>query len=383
MERLRRRAPGQVADGLLAAGVAVFALLEVFTFNAVGGSHTVTAIVAVAAAAALPLRRRAPLAVAVWVAALLGLPALIGHPADSFSLFVVSLLVAYAVGADAAHPASVASGICALVGGSFLATVMNHGRFADYAYSAVLYTLAAADGRIVRRQTSRVTAAEGLVSRLDRAQEETVQRALSDERGRIAREMHDVISHSVSLMVIQAGAAEASLGREPESVSSALATIQDVGSEAVTELRRLLGVLRDGSDAELLTPQPSVRRIAELIETNRAAGLTIEVHLSGDDRRLPPGVDAAAYRIVQEALTNVRKHAPGSRVVVTIAFKRAELQVAIEDDGPGLGDDVGLGHGLVGMKERAEIYGGRLVLGASPSGGLCLTAALPITEAAR
>lgn len=379
---MRSSLRGHGIDSLAAATLAGFAAVEAFVFHATPGPETTAVVVAVLGASALPWRRRAPVPVAAWVGALLAVPPLLDHPADSFTLFVVALLVAYSVGANSTRLVDVGVGLGLLTGGSFIATSVAHGRFADYCFSAVLYGLAVTDGQVVQRHAKRAAAAAGLASRLDQIHESQMREALSEERSRIAREMHDVISHSVSLMVIQAGAAEATLASRPAEAQSALSTIQDVGTEAVSELGRLLGVLRHGTLPSSLAPQPGIQQLARLAEASRAAGLDVDVRTVGVERRLPPGVDVAAYRIVQEALTNVRKHAPGSSVTVTVRYGQSDLDVAIDDNGPGLDGQPGVGHGLIGMKERAAIYGGRLTLQPSASGGLSVRVVLPLAGSA-
>jgi signal transduction histidine kinase len=202
--------------------------------------------------------------------------------------------------------------------------------------------------------------------------------AVAEERARIAREMHDSVAHSVSVMVLQAGAAEQVLAVSPDRARESLQTIQDIGREAIVELRRMLGLLRDPVEDASLAPQPSVGRLDTLFGQVRAAGLPVELTIEGQPRRLPPGVDRSAYRIVQEGLTNALKHAGPAHASVTLRYGDRALELEVLDDGRGATDANGGGFGLIGMRERAALYGGELDAGARPGGGYALRARLPL-----
>jgi signal transduction histidine kinase len=200
--------------------------------------------------------------------------------------------------------------------------------------------------------------------------------AVADERSRIARELHDIISHTVSVIGLQAGAAERMLDRDPERARQPLQSIQERARESVLELRRLFGILRDGEERAELTPQPRLAQLGLLLEQVHAAGLDIDLHVEGVPRPLPPGVELSAYRIVQEALTNVLKHAQASRADVLLRYGDRALELEITDDGSGALANGG-GHGLIGMRERATLYGGTLTAGRQSNGGFVVTAQLP------
>jgi signal transduction histidine kinase len=214
---------------------------------------------------------------------------------------------------------------------------------------------------------------------LEREQELAARVAVADERSRIARELHDVVAHSVSLMVIQAGAARRLVGRQPDGAADTLQTVEDGGREALRELRRMLGLLtaRDGDEPG--GDQPGLDQVPALAERMRAAGLPVDLRIEGPRRELSPGLDLAAYRIVQEALTNVLKHARGARTDVLVQFSDGELRLEVVDaGGQAAADATGAGRGLVGMRERAAAYGGVLEAAPRPGGGFAVRARLPL-----
>jgi len=227
----------------------------------------------------------------------------------------------------------------------------------------------------------------GLEERAARAERESdahAQVAAAAERARIARELHDVVAHNVSVMVVQADGAAFALERSPEQARQALTAISRTGRQALAEMRSLLGVLRSASDAEAdLAPQPGVEQLTRLLEQARAAGLPVSFTVEGVPRPLRTGAALAAYRIVQESLTNARKHGgPTVTAAVTLRFCDDQLEITVADDGRGRaaggsGAD-GRGHGLIGMRERVEVYGGTVTAGPRPGSGWRVTATLPL-----
>jgi signal transduction histidine kinase len=203
--------------------------------------------------------------------------------------------------------------------------------------------------------------------------------AVAEERARIARELHDVVAHGVSVIAVQADAAEAALQQDPARAEAPLRTIRGTATGALGEMRRMLDVLRPGDEGTEHAPQPGLAQLPALLEHARAAGVYVELRVQGEPRDLPPSLDLTAYRIVQEALTNARKHAPGSPASVQVTWGPEELTLEIRDRGPGRsnGADSG-GHGLVGMEERVRIHGGRLHTGTAPGGGFEVVVALPV-----
>ena len=214
---------------------------------------------------------------------------------------------------------------------------------------------------------------------LERERELNVRIARADERQSIARELHDVVAHSVSVMVVQAGAARTMLNRQPEQSADALRAVESSGREALSELRHLLGLLTDTEAGPALAPQPGLSQLDELVDRVRGAGLEVDLRREGTPRVLPPGLDLTAYRIVQEALTNALKYASGAHTEVRLEFEEHELRLQIVDTGgTRLNGADGAGRGLVGMRERVMMYGGEVEAGQRPEGGFRVRAWLPL-----
>ena len=236
-------------------------------------------------------------------------------------------------------------------------------------------------GRTIRNQTMLARELAEKAERAAHARDEEERRAIAIERSRIARELHDVLAHNLSVMVVQASAARRIVDRQPDKAVEVAALIQRTGREALAEIRHLFGAVRRG-DGEDLSGPPSIARVDGLARRARAAGLGVELRVVGDPVALPAGIDLTAYRIVQEALTNALKHAGSARASVTVSYEPNEVVLSIEDDGEGsregfeLGDSGG-GHGLVGMRERAALYGGLVQAGRRRGGGFAVHARLP------
>ncbi len=237
-----------------------------------------------------------------------------------------------------------------------------------------------AAGALIRQRRVLIDELRATSDELAHTRERYAALAVETERARIARELHDVVAHSVSVMVVQAGAAERMVTIDPDRAQKALGSIQDTGRQALQELRRVLGVLRLDEDDATTAPQPGLADVDELADNVRRAGVTVDVERSGTVRRLPAGVELAAYRILQEALTNVIKHAQASRASVGMRYGTNWLDLTVADDGPGSRGAVvpGAGQGLIGMTERAELYGGRLTAGPDPHGGYRVEAHLNV-----
>jgi signal transduction histidine kinase len=250
-------------------------------------------------------------------------------------------------------------------------------------FVAAVYSIFAAAwalGDNLRTRRAYLAELEARAERLEREQEETARRAVAEEQARIARELHDVISHNVSVMVIQAAAGGDVFATRPDRAREALGSIESTGRDALVELRRLLGVVRPASDDDVgagFEPQPGLARLPELIEHVTAAGLSVELTVAGEPRGLPAGVDLSAYRIVQEALTNTLKHAHAANARVMIRYADASLELEVIDDGSSAGI-AGRGRGIIGMHERTALLGGELSAGPRPSGGFGVRATMPL-----
>jgi signal transduction histidine kinase len=203
--------------------------------------------------------------------------------------------------------------------------------------------------------------------------------AVTEERARMARELHDVVAHAMSVMVVQAGAARTTLAKDPAAAEEAIRRIEETGRSALGEMRRLVALLRPEDD-ETLAPQPSLARIDDLLEGVRRAGLPVEVLVEGSPHDLAPGIDLTAYRVVQEGLTNALRYAGDASARVVLRYGAEALQVEVADDGPGplTNGDGAQGHGLIGMRERVALLGGTLETGARPGGGFLVRAELPL-----
>jgi signal transduction histidine kinase len=232
----------------------------------------------------------------------------------------------------------------------------------------------------IRSRQLRMDALAARAELLEREHELRTNEALAEERARIARELHDLVAHNVSLMVVQAGVERHALGEEQTSTREALAAIETAGRQALTEARRLLGVLRRKDEREELEPQPSVDRIDFLVEQVQRAGLPVSFAVEGERVPLPAGLDLCAYRVVQEGLTNALKHAGAAHAEVVLRYAPNALDIEVRDDGRGPASTNGSsgGHGLIGMRERVALYDGTLETGPRTGGGFQVRAHLPL-----
>ncbi|QQQ74319.1 sensor histidine kinase [Saccharothrix sp. 6-C] len=334
-------------------------------------------VIAVVGAVALALRRRYPLAV-LWVV----LYATSASPSESPGLtFYACVIAAYSAAAYSPHrwPALASLLVAVLVVAVFrdseLPVVPN-----EYVPLLVLVPLiVAANG--LRTWKVRTDEGRAQVSALEREQAEALHRAVEHERARIARELHDVVTHHVSVMTIQAGAARKVMASSPGQAREALLAVEAGGRAAMTELRHVMGLLAaDGADPADLAPQPGLDQLAALVARLRDSGVPVESTVSGQPRPLPSGVELAAYRVVQEALTNAVKHASGGSAAVTVVYGADHLRVEVVDTGgePGPGAAAGDGHGLIGLRERLAVYGGTLDARPRAGGGYHVTASIPV-----
>jgi signal transduction histidine kinase len=237
-----------------------------------------------------------------------------------------------------------------------------------------------AAGYALRDRAQKVEAAETRAMRAEREREAAARLAVAEERSRIARELHDVVAHAVSVMVLQVGAVRHKLPDAQADDREALQGVERAGRTALTEMRRLLAAMRRDGDEVEFTPQPGLDGLGALLEDVGRAGLPVELHVDGQPVPLPRGVDLSAYRIVQEGLTNALKHARANAADVTVRYRPEELQIEVRDNGLGSSTTDGLGHGLVGVHERVKIYGGEMSAGAVAEGGFVLSTRLPLAE---
>jgi signal transduction histidine kinase len=327
----------------------------------------------------LPLawRSRHPLAVAGTVAAADLVEVAIGGYHDSVPELLALLLVQYSLGAHAATTGRLLAGEAAVLGVSLWSWL---GPQRDYSWNLlgdVAITIAPTlAGLYVRQQRLRSAALERLAEQLVREREERARAAVAEERSRIARELHDEVAHAMSVIAVQADAAEGALARDPALVRKPLLAIRDTARAALADMRHVLGALRD--DEQLtLAPGPGLARVPELVDQARASGLSVGFLVEGEPAPLPPAMDLAAYRVLQEGLTNVRKHAGAARAEARLRYDADTITVEVADDGgDGSGTGEGCGRGLAGVRERVALLGGEFAAGPRP-GGFLLRVRLP------
>jgi signal transduction histidine kinase len=356
------------ADAALAVGLCVLVLAEALLGPVERAARLPDALTAPLLTLPLVLRRRYPASVAVLVVAAVKVQALAGGSERNTIAPILPLSVAmYSLALHAERRRLVV----ATAGCAALLVLLVNGRADDLLFVGILLAVPFALGLAVRGRQRRV---EDL--------EQQARAALADERARIARELHDVVAHSVGVMTVQAAAALRVMNRRPDQAGEALAAIESTGREALAEMRRMVGVLRERDEAEPLAPQPSLRHLDGLLEQMRTAGLVVDTEVDPPSgsllAELPPGVDLAAYRIIQEALTNALKHSRAQRARVLLRRLPGELQVDVLDPGPPLDGTKGGGHGLIGMRERVQLYGGRLEAATTADGGFAVRVRLPV-----
>jgi signal transduction histidine kinase len=294
------------------------------------------------------------------------------------SLFVVGLAVAFLLG-NLRNPLQAAIGLVVAVGGSAIVTYKIPGHSVDeLVFIPLEFAVSWVAGFALRERVEQVEAAEIRAALAERERDAAARIAVAEERARIARELHDVVAHAVSVMVLQVGAVRHKLPDALAEDRDALTDVERAGRTALAEMRQLLAAMRrDGDEADLL-PQPGLDGLDSLLEEVGRSGLPVEMHVDGDAFPLPRGIDLSAYRIVQEGLTNALKHAHASDADVTVRYRPDELEIEVRDDGDGGSANDGLGHGLVGIRERVKIYGGEMTAGSENGGGFVLSARLPL-----
>ena len=356
------------------APVVVLGLLAFLTGETDRERQDVLVLVAVV----LPLlvRRRWPIAVLAIVAS--GAVATATYAAAPWALVGAVALASFEVGWRATDRVSSAMAVVAIGGLVTLGFVVQEAQLDE----ALLITFAALApswlaGDILRaRRLEGARRAEAMEQAL-REHDERVRAAAAEERRHVARELHDVLAHAVSVMVVQAGAARQVLRTSPDQAEEAMLAVEATGREAMTELRQFLGALSD-DEAAGVAPQPGIRELDSLVERVREAGLPASLEVDGEPRSVSPSLDVAVFRIVQEALTNALKYAGLATTLVRLRWEPDRLQVEILDDGPAAGGQQGIGRGLVGMRERASLVGGTLEAGPRVGGGYAVRAWLPL-----
>lgn len=310
------------------------------------------------------LRRRAPVLVGLLVLGAFTIQGLAGDwDLEPQTELLSAVLAFWTIGSRVEDPTAMRAA------GAGLLLVLLH-EPGDMIVQGPLMTGVFAAGRLMRSRSE-------LAAALERDRGEGERQAVAQERARIARELHDVVAHSISLMTVQAGAERLALGTERRQTTEALTQIEQTGRQALSEMRRLLGMLRLPGEQVDLAPQPGLGQLDALAARVSRAGLAVELTVSGQAGPVSPGVDISAYRIVQEGLTNALRHAHAGRADVRVAYDDDAVEIEITDDGRGGVVNGGGGHGLSGMRERVALYGGTFAAGPAPSGGWRLHARLP------
>ena len=355
----------------------------------VSGPKLVMSAIVATMSVGLAIRLRYPLLALLLVMGSFGLRPIFdnffgkGPGLNLFEVFLSQVFIVYSTAAHTTARRSYAGAAMVvayqLIGyGPSLPGALNQA-FGEWVFYAIAWAL----GKTLRHRKLRGDRFEARTAELETQREVQIQAAVTEERARIARELHDIVAHSVSLMVLQAGAARQALDRQPEKAREPLLSVEATGRAAMSELRRLVAMVRQPGQEDELAPQPSLRHLNLLVAQMREAGLVVELDAGGGLEAIPPGVDLSAYRIAQEALTNVLKHAGATHVDLRVRCDGGAVEVEVEDDGRGAsgnGPVVG-GHGLIGMRERVNLFGGRFEAGSRDGGGFRVFALLPCEPA--
>jgi signal transduction histidine kinase len=298
----------------------------------------------------------------------------------AISIFVVGLVAAFLLG-NLRDPRQAAIGLVFVVAGPAVVVYKIPGHStAELIFIPLEFAISWVAGFALRERAEQAEAAEVRAAQAERERDAVARVAVAEERVRIARELHDVVAHAVSVMVLQVGAIRHKLPDPQAEDRDALRSVEQVGRTALNEMRRLLAAMRDEEDGLELSPQPGLDGLDALLEDIGRAGLPVRLHVEGDPVPLPRAIDLSAYRIVQEGLTNALKHARAKTADVTVCYRPDELQLDIRDDGRGSSTSNGRGHGLLGVRERVKIYGGNMTAGTAAQGGFVLSTHLPLTR---
>ena len=294
------------------------------------------------------------------------------------SLIVIGMAVAFLLG-NVRDPVRSGIGLAIVVLGAATIVYKIPGHSTStLIFLPIEFAISWLAGFVLRERAEQAEAAELRATLAERERDAAARIAVAEERARIARELHDIVAHAVSVMVLQVGAVRHQLPESLEDDREALGRVERAGRAALAEMRRLLGAMRRDGDGVDLAPQPGLDGLDSLLEDVGRAGLPTRLHVDGDPVPIPRAIDLSAYRIVQEGLTNALKHARASHADVTVRYRPDEVEVEVVDDGAGAARSDGLGHGLVGIRERVKIYGGEMTAGTAPAGGFALRARLPV-----
>ncbi len=359
-------------DVLVACAFVTLTVIEAMTVADPGDAAALWTL-SVPALASLAVRRQYPLVVACLVTNV----NFFVNTDNEFSTVLSLVLVAFTVGYETRPPRSYLA--LALVLLPFFGQLAASDFVPSDVAAALVFLVGPwAVGTQTRMRADRTEAAESRAAHLEREQELQAELVAAAERTRIARELHDIVSHSLSVVTIQVQAVRRRLGPDNRAEAADLAQVEATARQALNEMRRLFGVLRVEGDQPALEPQPSLAQLGALVDRARAGGLDVRLAQEGEPQPLPPGIDLAAYRIAQEGLTNALRHSGASEVKVVVRHQPGALQVEVRDNGRGLRRTKNPGHGLVGVRERVALYGGEVEVTNGPDSGVSLTATLPL-----
>jgi signal transduction histidine kinase len=361
---------------VLAVLLTLVAQVELLLADVVEGPRVVQSVSFMAMTAAVAWRRSFPFGAALLAAAGLAVQTVAGD-AEVVGGFLALAVVTYSVASYAPLVPAIAGGVLILAA-VFLYPFLGEVNFADEVGNGAIFVGTWGLGRLVRARQLRALHAQGQLEIAEREHEDRMRTILAEERTRIARELHDIVAHGVSLMVLQSGAARQTIDRDATKAKELLATVEEQGRQALVEMQRMLGILRRPDTAKTEEPH-TIASIDQLVGGMRAAGLAVDYRVDGQRRPLAPGLEMSAYRVVQEATTNIIRHAEASRVDIGIDFGNDALTLTVRDDGrAGTRPGTRSGHGLIGMKERTALFGGSLTAGPVEGGGWSVEARLPI-----
>jgi signal transduction histidine kinase len=377
-------------DHLLAAALVVGLQLEVWASThgqplddaselPTGGARLAIAVIGLALGASVAWRRRVPLAglvLAFPMLAATGGGGLDGWPA----LLVTLTVIAYSVGSETRDGAALTGGlgVAGLVAAAVLRDPDALGNLGDLVVPTIVLGGAWLAGLGIRLRREQARAVAARAAELERSRAEQARTAVADERARIARDLHDVVAHAIGIIVVQARGGRRSIAADPAAAREALTEIETTAVGALAEMRRLVGVLRTDEGEVALAPRPGLRDLDGLVGRMRDAGLPVELRVEGAPVEVAPGIDVSAFRIVQEALTNVLRHAGPAAATVVVRYGELALDVMVTDTGTGAAGARDAGHGLAGMRERATLVGGSVEAGPGAGGGFVVRAHLPI-----
>jgi signal transduction histidine kinase len=370
-------------DGLIAL-LAIAAMLElIIGRDSPSSARTLWFALPAVAVLVSPifLRRRFPFApVAYWLLAA-AISIIDWRPIPfAVSLFPVGLTVAFLLG-NLRNALKAAIGLAVVVGSSVIVVYEIPGHAtAELVFIPLEFVIAWVAGFALKERAEQAEAAETRATLAERERDAAARIAVAEERARIARELHDIVAHAVSVMVLQVGAVRHKLPDVLAEDRDALRSVEQAGRTALAEMRRLLAAMRHDGDGVELTPQPGLDGLDSLLEQIGHAGLPVRLHVDGEPFPLPRAIDLSAYRIVQEGLTNALKHARATQADVTLRYESDGVQLEVRDDGIGSATSDGLGHGLVGIRERVKIYGGEMSAGTANGSGFVLSTRLPLSR---